>query len=94
MKNIQQLNEIIKNYGVDHIKFLMIKEYLDVKKIDKHLIQKTTLLKKLEKKFQNKSIKRHLFFGIKNLKDLEKNFEDILTFNEGCSLEDKETQIL
>ena len=82
MKNIQQLNEIIKNYGVDHIKFLMIKEYLDVKKIDKHLIQKTTLLKKLEKKFQNKSIKRHLFFGIKNLKDLEKNFEDILTFND------------
>ena len=33
MKNIQQLNEIIKNYGVDHVKFLMIKEYLDVKKI-------------------------------------------------------------
>tara|TARA_B100000579_G_scaffold322709_1_gene272453 strand:+ start:2538 stop:4373 length:1836 start_codon:yes stop_codon:yes gene_type:complete len=82
MKKIQELNNIIKNYGVDHIKFLMIKEYLDVKKINKHLIQKTTLLKNLEKKFQNKSIKRNLLFDIKDLKDLEKNFEDILTFNE------------
>ena len=82
MENIQKFKEIIKNNGVDHIKFLMIKEFLDIKKIDKNLIQKTTLLKNLKIKFQNKSIKEKPFFNIKNLEDLEKNFEDILTFNE------------
>ena len=82
MENIQKFKEIIKNNGVDHIKFLMIKEFLDIKKIDKNLIQKTTLLKNLKIKFQNKSIKEKPFFNIKNLEDLEKNLEDILTFNE------------
>ena len=82
MENIQKFKEIIKNNEVDHIKFLMINEFLNIKKIDKNLIQKTTLLKNLKVKFQNKSIKDKPFFNIKNLEDLEKNFEDILTFNE------------
>ena len=38
MKNLSKLKEIIKEFGVDHVKFLMIKEYLDVKKIDKKSI--------------------------------------------------------
>lgn len=82
MKNIQKFNEFIKNNGIDHVKFLMIKEYLDVKKIDEYLIQKTTLLKNLKIKFHNKKVKEDFFFNIKNLEDLEKNFEDILTYNE------------
>ena len=60
----------------------MIQEYLDVKKIDKNLIKKTTLLNNLTKKFENKNIKSKIIFDIKNLKNLEKNFEDLLTFNE------------
>ena len=76
------LNEIIKKYGVDHVKFSMIKEYLKKKKINSKLIEKTTSIKILKKKFDKKSSKLDIFFNIKNLSDLEKNFEEILTYKE------------
>ena len=82
MKNLKKLKEIFKEYELDHIKFLMIEEFLDVKKIDKNLIKKTTSLNKLKKKFDKRTIKSKIIFGIKNIKNLEQSFEDLLTFKE------------
>jgi len=78
----RNLIKYIKKYGMDHIKFLMIQEYLNSKKTDKNLINKTTLLRKFYNRFIKKSNDSKTIFNIENLKDLEKNFENVLTFKE------------